>query len=404
MLRLRGVIRISMFALLVARAAPAQRVREIVAALPAPSGRFRVGTTVDYLVDGARRDAEFPGGRPIVVQLWYPTTSAVTAPAPYLVERGLAEELLRGPYYGLDTSTLARWPAVRTHSSLGVRVAAGTHPLLTFSVGLGVIRANYTTIAEEMASQGYIIALVESPLAGLFVLPGGRIVTDTTDRLETATGHRAAVTAWAKDVSTVLDRLHAQRQSGALASVVRAIDWSRVGAMGHSSGGVVAITACELDPRVRACADLDGGMASPKGEPMAEFVARGTSKPTLLLRSEPDYGDADFARRGITREQWLKNAEGGRIALDSVVARARAPFWMAKVLGTGHFSFTDGPFVMPTTISRFGGKIIDGRRGLLVITRTLRAFFDQELSGRRGALQAAAPTMPELTVIPPRPI
>ena len=55
-------------------------------------------------------------------------------------------------------------------------------------------------------------------------------------------------------------------------------------------------------------------------------------------------------------------------------------FSMASVAGTEHFSFSDAPFVMPATITRFGGRIIP-RRGWSVITRTLRAYLDQ--SGER---------------------
>ena len=54
---------------------------------------------------------------------------------------------------------------------------------------------------------------------------------------------------------------------------------------------------------------------------------------------------------------------------------------MALVAGTGHFGFSDAPFVMPATIPRFGGRIIYPRRGWGVITRTLRACPDQ--SGER---------------------
>jgi hypothetical protein len=45
-----------------------------------------------------------------------------------------------------------------------------------------------------------------------------------------------------------------------------------------------------------------------------------------------------------------------------------------KVQGTGHFSFTDGPLTMPDTITRFGGTVIDARRGLAVITGTVELY------------------------------
>jgi dienelactone hydrolase len=376
----------------------AQTLADTVVPLPAPRGADVVGTAVIPLVDSSRRDADLPDGRPIMVQLWYPAARARGSIAPYLFDRGLGAELIRWQYYGLDTATLARWSTLHTHAIVDAPVAPGRHPLVTLSVGLGVIRANYTSIAEALASHGVIVMLVESPLAGFIVLPEGRVVQDTTSRLQEAANHRAAVTSWARDVVFALDWLQSARGAGAMASVARAVDWTRIGAMGHSSGGLVAVQACERDARIRACVDMDGGMATPTGEPMADFVRTGTTKPTLLLRSEPVYSDADFARRGMTRAQWEQRGKAGHAAIDSVVARAHAPFWVASVRGTGHFSFTDAPFVMPTTITRFGGRIIAPERGLDAIDETLRAFFDEAWGTRPGALAAVTRSFPELTI------
>jgi dienelactone hydrolase len=392
---------IAVVALRTSPQASAQALPETIAPLPEPTGHWAVGTVVAYLTDTTRRDGDFASGRPITVQLWYPAANSLGAPAAYLIEKGLGDTLVSTDYYGIDTTALKKWPTVRTHSHIGAPAMAGNHPLITFSVGAGVARANYTSIAEELASHGYIVALVESPLAGMMMLPSGRVITDTAGRFQTPAAHRTGVALWSRDISFALDQLHSRSLTPEVKRVAETIDWTRIGATGHSSGGLVAIAACESDPRVRACVNLDGGMASPEQEPMADFVATGTTKPTLLLRSKPLYSDADFARRGLTREQWEKRGEGGRIALDSVFARARGPLWMGFVAGTGHMSFSDAPFVMPSAISRFGGKIIAAQRGLLVITSVMRAFFDQELGHATNAvdeLSKLSARFPEVTI------
>jgi hypothetical protein len=365
--------------------------------LPRPTGPKPVGTTVAYLVDSSRSDSAFPAGRPITVQLWYPARAADSRArrATYLLEPELVPALLAG-YYDVDSASLRSWSTLATNSALDAAPAAGSFPLVTFSVGLGVIRANYTTLAEDLASHGYVVALVESPLAGLMRGPGGRMIADTAGSLGEAAAHRAAVRAWSLDISSVLDRLERRGLAPAVAAVV---DWSRIGAIGHSSGGLVAMEACKLDRRVRACVDLDGGMATPASEPLADFVPGGVSWPGLILRSHPIYTDADFARRGMTRAQWEARGTAGKVALDSLVARSPGPLTVAEVAGTGHFNFSDGPFVMPGTITRFGGKIIDPRRGRLVIGETIRAFLDHYLP-RSGAPSRAgwAPRFPELIV------
>ena len=378
----------------------AQSQKEVVAPLPEPSGAFAIGTTVAYLTDTARRDPDLRDGRPITLQLWYPATSNGPL-APYLVEPALPASMLRNQYYGIDSSALIAWRSVRTHSKLDVSPTKGTHPLVAFSVGLGVARANYTSIAEELASHGYIVALVESPLQGYMVLPNGGEVMDTSGRFGTPAGHRRGVADWSKDISFALDALHAARVPEASRRVVGTIDWSRIGAAGHSSGGSVAMATCEADVRVRACVDLDGGVASPEKEPMADFVPRGTSKPTLMLRSEPLYDDTTFARRGTTREQWLKQREGGSAAAAEFVRRSNPSLRIAHLAGAGHFNFSDAPFVMPSAITRFGGRIIRPERGWTIITTVMRGYFDSEFAGHGDGLAALVARFPELTVDAP---
>jgi hypothetical protein len=99
-----------------------------------------------------------------------------------------------------------------------------------------------------------------------------------------------------------------------------------------------------------------------------------------VLRSKPIYSDADLAKRGSTREQWDKKGEEARkvwLDLQAKSGNTHIDIWSVK--GTGHFSFTDAPFVMPDAITRFGGEIIVPERGYKVITSCLAEFFDHQL-------------------------
>src|SRR5690348_2469242 len=133
-----------------ASAVAQQPIKETVRALPAPTGRYAVGTTIAYLTDSIRRDGDFASGRPINVQLWYPAASASGAIAPYLADEALAAAMLRNQYYGIDSAALRAWAKLPTHSHVDAAPATGKHALVAFSVGLGVARANYTSIAEEL--------------------------------------------------------------------------------------------------------------------------------------------------------------------------------------------------------------------------------------------------------------
>ncbi|HWG33999.1 MAG TPA: hypothetical protein VN650_07505, partial [Gemmatimonadaceae bacterium] len=67
--------------------------------------------------------------------------------------------------------------------------------------------------------------------------------------------------------------------------------------------------------------------------------------------------------------------------------------------GTGHMSYSDAPFVMPTTITRFGGTVIDASRGFEIISAYTRAFLDRYVRGADGALLAKQPSpFPEVAI------
>jgi hypothetical protein len=58
---------------------------------------------------------------------------------------------------------------------------------------------------------------------------------------------------------------------------------------------------------------------------------------------------------------------------------------------------------MPAAITRFGGEIIDPRRGWSVTTGALRAYPGEALRGRGRGLTDLARQAPDLTVTPPAP-
>ncbi len=358
--------------------------------LPGPSGGLRVGTRIERI----HRDPKSGGPLDIIVQLWYPSDAAVSTTVPYLSEPQLGPTLLATGYYRQDSTVLTEWMCASLPAVRDAPVRQGRYPLVTMSVGLGMIRANYSLLAMDLASHGYVIAMVESPMAGMMIDAAGQVVTDTSTTGPTAAEHRERVSQWASDVGQVLRELRAGQKGFRV--LQGRIDWSAVGAIGHSSGGLVAMQACESVQEVRGCIDMDGGIVTPENEPLAPFVATGVTKPVLVLRSQPIYSDADLARRGLTRTQWRQRAGAGLTGWDSLAARSRIPLQIAWIAGTGHLSFSDAPFVMPTTITRFGGAVIDPMRSRGVVTQLVLAFLGEVLTQRAGLVEMSAKRMPEV--------
>lgn len=377
--------------------------------LPTPTGPDAVGTVAIFLVDSSRRDPVVPGrfgGRAVPVQLWYPApTGARGARAPYLLEPGLLPAFLSQGYYGIDSASMRSWAGIDTHALLGTEIAAGRHAFVMLVGGLGVARAHYTTFAVELASHGYIVAMVDVPYEGFAVLPGGIVATagdDSANAIDDAAVQRRQAAGWAADLSFVLDRLQHGSLTGVPAEVARAMDWGRVGAFGHSSGGLIAVEACNRDPRIRACVNLDGGLLDPHHQPIVDFVREGLARPTLFLLEKPVYSDSDLARRHLTRAQFEARGGGYAELLDSLTHRGPGPLLIARLTGTGHLTFSDAPFVMPTTITRFGGRIIEGRRGFEIISAAVRTFFDAAFShGDERTVTALSHRYPELVFTEP---
>ena len=372
-------------------------------ALPAPTGQYAVGTTESVLVDSSRRDSvsrNHFGGRAILVQLWYPAEDAPHAPAPYLIDSGLLPALTSQQYYGLDSTTLSSWKTVDTHATLDAPLRGRGHPLLVLLGGLGVARANYTGFATELVSHGYIVAAVDLPYEGFTAYPRDTVLTagdDSANSIDDAGVQRQQAAGWAADVSFVLDRLE-NGLPGIAGQVALGIDWNHVGIFGHSSGGLIAVDAANRDPRIRAAINLDGGPLDPHHQPIANFVREGIRRPTLFLLEKPIYNDADLARRHLTRAQFEARGNGFAEFMDSLTRQARAPLLVARIAGTGHMSFSDGPFVMPTTISQFGGRILDGRRAWEIITTTVQTFFEHVFADPRNlsVVTAQSARYPEL--------
>lgn len=223
------------------------------ARLPAPTGPRPVGMTSLHLCDPSRPDPWAPAvrHRELMVSLWYPTTSTDGLRAPYLTASE-SEALLRDDgRTGVPPDLLS---AVRTNAIADAPPtgAPGGLPLVVLSPGFTKPRGTLTSLAEDLASHGWVVAGVDHTYETVATaFPDGRVTTclarDTRDR-----GHafwRKLMTGRADDVSFVLDELTAPVPPWPGA---RLIDPARIAMAGHSAGGASTIPALLADPRTAA--------------------------------------------------------------------------------------------------------------------------------------------------------
>jgi hypothetical protein len=348
--------------------------------LPAPTGRYRVGTTSLHLSDPTRTDpmAPTPRAREIMVRLWYPATRSRQPAAAYLPPASSAFLTAQ-----LNTATGAHHPAdllgFATNSQQDAPATGRHHPLLLFSPGFGNPGPFNTGLHEELASRGYVIAALDHTFDTTVVeFPGGRLETQIPD----AADHPDLLAARVADLGLVLDRLGALA-AGHNPDVARralprglsaALDLSRVGAIGYSLGSPAIIETIDRDRRIDAGAALDG---NPLG------TAR-LDRPMLMLGNQ--------SHRRIDDPDWATFYDG-----------LRGPRLHLVIDGAEHSDLTDIT-VFKTTVDLNGiAEIgpIDGARSLQIQRSYLTAWIDLTLRGRpSGLLRRESPRFPEVDFQP----
>jgi predicted dienelactone hydrolase len=295
-----------------ATSSPAAASSDVRFAIPRPTGQYEVGRDTLHLVDAGRRDPWVPSAaRELMVSMYFPARAGGSA-APYMTVDE-ARLLLKGQR--LDTVFKPEQLAgVSTNAHVGARPTGGRHPLVVLSPGFTLNRATLTTLAEDLASKGYVVALVDHAYESFgTTFPGGRTLTCVaceavenapSDAAEKELMAKAAVNR-AADLSFVIDRLTHPARSAPAWKHWQMIDPRRVGAAGHSLGGNAAASVMATDRRVRAGVNLDGSFFAPV--PVSGLGKR----PFLMLGTRPSTRPAPPTPPGRgTGDAWTAGSAG----------------------------------------------------------------------------------------------
>jgi dienelactone hydrolase len=244
---------------------------------PPPSGSSLVGTREMRLVDPQRLDPFRSDGskRELLVRFWYPASVASgCVAAPYT-----------SPQVWSYFSALvgASLPNVTTHSCLNAPVAAGAHPVVTFTHGFTGTFTDYTFLAEDLASRGYFVGSVNHTHEATAVeFPDGRLETSVfgshlTKYTRSDAGSLGfAVAVRLDDLQFVLNEL-ARLNAASGGDFAGTLDLARIALVGHSLGGLTTLRALEREPRFKAGVLLDGlpelHYAKPIAQPVFSLVA-----------------------------------------------------------------------------------------------------------------------------------
>ncbi|MFJ8634182.1 alpha/beta hydrolase family protein [Streptomyces sp. NPDC093568] len=339
--------------------------------LPRPSGPHAVGRDTLHLVDGDRSDPWVPsaGPRQLMVSLYYPARRGTGGPAAPYMTREEARHLLelRVPGSTVPPEAIS---GVGTWARTAARPAHGRFPLVVLSPGFTLPRATLTGLAEDLASRGYVVALVDHPYenAGT-TLPDGQTLPCAICDDSASIGGKAVAESRAADVSFVLDRLTGRHPAWRYA---RVIDAERVGMAGHSIGGNAAVATMAADARVRAGVNMDGDFFAP-------VPADGLDGRPFLM-----FGAKDRSPNDTTWDESWRDLDGWKRRL--------------SVTGADHGSFTDVP-LLARLVGIPDAEPLPYERSLALTRAYVAAFFDLHLKGvPQPLLDGPSPDHPEVSV------
>jgi predicted dienelactone hydrolase len=346
--------------------------------LPAPTGPFQVGRTTFDWTDHARANPYAPAAgtrEELFVWMWYPAESAGASRAAYL-QAYWADAMDRHEGFILGHLLSRDAARVESHSWNDAAVAKNQAPwpVVILRAGGGALTSDFTSMAEDLASHGYVVVGFDAPYRTvLTAFPDGRVMTRVPSaNIEAAPGRVPAqaatelMGAWVADVEFVLDRLQGLNAGDPAGQFTGRLDLAHVGIAGHSLGGATAAQFCHDDPRCKAGIDIDG-------MPFGSVIHDGVKQPFFFLMSDHSGEDAAESARVMQDIDGIyqKTPEGKR--------------WEMTIAGANHFSFSDQMFtkspVVIGALHLLGVMKLEKRQGMTIANDCVHTFFDVTLKG-----------------------
>lgn len=368
--------------------------RRVPLTLPAPTGPFAVGRVIEDWIDPRTDDILAPIGgtkREVLAWIWYPAAADPTAVSDYLP---LEMRAARGSATGLFSYLTRDLSKVYGHATPNAPVSpqARPYPVVLMRGGASAEVVNYSTLAEDLASHGYVVVGIDAPYrTGTVAFPDGRTVRRRPENNPELCEGRPdqdrcidrILSAWTADMGFAVSRLAQLNVFDPSGRLTGALDLTRVGAFGHSLGGAEAAEFCHIDARCKAAVDIDGA-------PFGDVVHQGVDRPFMFLLSS----QGDFS----TDEQTRHILADVRSIYERLPPQTRH---FDVIRGANHFTFSDDGALLKSRLVRgilrlFGALRMNGDRQLAVTAYALRSFFDVYLKGTPRVLQFDSQQYPEI--------
>ena len=368
--------------------------------LPTPTGPFAVGRTTYVWSDPAHLDPLVPqpgSQRELLAWIWYPAAPRQPSqtlddylPAPWRTALERQSGVLFTQFLTRDLSR------VHAHGIQDAEVSPQqrSYPVVFMRAGLAALTTDYTTLAEDLSSHGYVVVGFDAPYRSFVVVfPDGRVIArapqNNADPFSGPAQEQLAnklARAWSADMGFAVDQLERLNASDPSGRFLGRLDMQRVGVFGHSLGGATALQFCHDDSRRKAGIDVDGAS-------LCSVVADGVTQPFMFLLSdhkgESDAGEPEAIRQAGANIHSIYD----RLPNDRRL--------MIMIRGAGHYGFSDdgamlkSPLVM-SELSSVGIVRLDGRRQVALTGHCISTFFDVYLKGAPASELRSRSEYPEI--------
>ena len=364
--------------------------------LPDPSGSYKVGRTTYVWRDETRVNPYAPVAatkQDLAVWIWYPAAPTTSPRKSEYLPEYWSRALVRHEGFILGRLLSRDLTRVEVHSWSDAEVSSeqAMYPVVILRAGGGALSSDYTTLAEDLASHGYIVVSFDAPYRTVITaFPDGRVALRAAggdfDRMpSSATQHLVTqlMSAWIADFKFVLDQLQELNANDRTGRFKGKFDMQKVGIAGHSLGGATAAQFCHDDPRCTAGIDIDG-------MPFGNVIQDGLHQPFFFLMS-------DHSKESGSEPQTVeRNIES---IYDHVPEGKR---WGMTIAGANHFTFSDQMFTKSPILMFFLRRAgvmgsLENRRGLAITSACVHTFFDVYLKGAPADEMNSLPALyPEL--------
>ena len=298
--------------------------------LPPLIGSYGIGIKNMHLIDKSRPENftknNLDDFREMMIQIFYPIDKEINKTrVEYMDEPTFAWLKNRSPI-PLITIPNNAYTYVNPHGKINVSISAENdmYPVIIFSPGYDGVYQIYTSLIENIVSNGFIVVSINHPyVSGITVFPDGRkiyVAKNSTGDL----GLRSVV----EDSKFVLDKITELNETDS--DLKGRFDLSKVGMYGHSFGGASTSICCCEDNRFLCGLTLDGVF-------YLDYIPEGLNKPFRLMIAEDRFNDENV------QEMW-NNLYG-----DS---------YKVEIIGSTHYSYTDVGLLLNHLVPLIPNKLL----------------------------------------------